>query len=318
MNSILIIKRKLIITDNQMVYTIRNPFDLRTVYPHLRNRALVIGVVGPRGSGKSVHTARMTCSDYLLKNKKVWANMDIGFTLLNGGKPVDVHTLNFDKMSLVDLDTMYDDGCLVIEEANVTLMEARRAMREENLKSSYLLQQLRKRRMNMIWNAQSEMHVDDRLRFQTDIFVKCADLSLMPGHHHAGAGELSLIKYYDYSGQVTGKVSVEKGWMNPFWQGIVWNKPWWNTFSTWQLQGIEEAVSQKEGAIPPNGEEILEFIQQNQHDKTKLRLRNIWNNFDITDHRLRTWIGKWLSTQGIIPVGVSTYRRYTIAEGGLL
>jgi hypothetical protein len=288
-------------TGRNYLLPLSNFFRIRKKYPHLRNRPLVIGFIGPRGSGKSVNTARMSILDYMMEGKQVWANMEIGCQLgLNGHHHI-IQADNWDKIDIIGLENIYDNGCIVIEEANMTMMEARRAMRDENIRFSYVLQQLRKRKMNIIWNAQSENHVDDRMRYQTDIFVKCADVSLLPGHRNVGVGELTLCKYYDYSGVVTGDIKSRKGFIEPFFECIVANKPWWNSFNTWQLQMPDDAVLKEQEAeansyLTSVADNIFQMIQDNDGEIDR---KQMWHDVNISTRSEQIKIGQLLSAMGI-------------------
>lgn len=292
-NNMIVLDRE---TNKSYVLPFNSVFKLRNKFPHLRKRPIVVGFVGPRGSGKSVGTSRMVILDHLLEGKKAWSNMDISCYVKNNGHSGELHTKDWQKLELAELDTIYEDGCLIIEEANMTMMEARRAMREENLKFSYILQQLRKRKLDLIWNAQSEMHVDPRLRFQTDIFIKCTDVSLLPKHHNVGVGELTLCKYYDFSGIVTGQISVNRGFIEPFWQGVFANKPWWNSFSTWQLQGMEEETEEEVNPFIEITDEIERYILD---AGGRVKKDEIWGYFGIEDDLAKMHVGKLLSKKHI-------------------
>lgn len=289
-------------TEKKYVINPSSVFRLRKRYKHLKNRQLVVGFIGPRGSGKSVGTARMAILDYLLEGKRVWSNMDICCRLIcSDNQYIELKAEPWHKLDIVGLDELYANGCLVVEEANMTMMEARRAMRNENLRFSYVLQQLRKRKMNLIWNAQSEMHVDDRLRWQTDVFVKCMDVSLMPKHHNVGVGELTLCKYYDYSGMVTGRQDDNARFLEPFRSFIVANKPWWNSFNTYELQLLDDENDTRESEPPADNRltAVADIMENLIRDEKKITKRDVWDIFEVTKHKDRIDLGILLAGRGV-------------------
>lgn len=279
-------------------YVIRPPLFSLWKYRNLAKRSLVIGFVGPRGSGKSVGAARLVALDFMLRGRSVWSNMDIGFTVANGDDMKLYKAKSLDKLDLVDLDEMYENGLIYVDEVNL-MMEARRAMAHGNIMFSYILQQLRKRKLTIIWSAQSEMHCDDRLRFQTDIYVTCEDISITKPH--CGVGELSSWKAHDYSGIVKGK-APHTSKEAVFYEGVEWNKPWWNIFDTEQIQ--EVGVGQVEQAPNNNGQygEEVELLASNiaahmYNGHSRVKARDLWQRFNVVDRNIQTMIGMCLSSK---------------------
>lgn len=298
MTDIIPLEKGILIRDGENKYFIAPPFFSLWNFRNLRKRSLIIGYVGPRGSGKSVAAARTIALDYMLAGKKVWSNMDINFNLLKNGQTINMKSERLDRLSVIDLDEVFRNGLIYLDEVNL-LMEARRAMSEENLMVSYILQQLRKRKLNVIWSAQSEMHCDDRLRFQTDIFITCQDISI--NRPKCGIGELSLWKCHDFSGVVKGK-TPNKSEDSIFHQGIIWNKPWWNVFDTEQIQ---EVGIEREDEVDPLDEEASELAGEIANSLIlsgiSMDKDSIWRKWDIKNHQLRIKIGIKLSNEyGIV------------------
>ena len=76
----LLILKEGIIIDQRPV---RRPFFLlREMYPNLKGRAIVVGFIGPRGSGKSTGAARTLVLEYLLKRRNEWSNMPVAVDLV--------------------------------------------------------------------------------------------------------------------------------------------------------------------------------------------------------------------------------------------
>jgi len=75
----------------------------------------------------------------------------------------------------------------------------------------------------------------------------CEDISIK--RKNCGIGELSLWKAHDFSGVIKGK-TPHRSDDAIFYQGIQWNKPWWNTYNTWQLQDVKTGTNgQKENPL---------------------------------------------------------------------
>lgn len=291
-------KKGIYIRDGSNTYCVKPPCFSLGNYRNLKNRSLIIGFVGARGSGKSVGAARTVIMDYMLAGKQVWSNMEIGFNLGENGQKIPIVSKPLDTLSLVELDKVYANGLLYVDEVNL-LAEARRAMSQENLMFSYILQQLRKRRLTIIWSAQSELHCEDRLRFQTDIFIMCEDVSIKK--QNCGIGELSLWKAYDFSGVIKGR-TPRKSDDALFYQGVQWNKPWWNTYNTWQLQDLRTGVKEPiENPLDIEARGIAAKIAEYMRDNEILRLNKdkLWMLFKVAKHELRTKVGMFLPEYGI-------------------
>jgi len=187
---------------------------------------------------KSLTGSAMTVVDYLVPDYDVWSNMRIVWGLRLGDYIIGYSTKELDKAELLKLQV--GSGMLFVDEVNLEFSEARRAMTNRNLTFNKLLQQLRKKTLNLIYTVQHEMWVDDRLRFQTDVFIRCQDILLKPGGlslpYEFGtycdwtifdmSGYLGSGSYYD-----TGKPHSTKRF---------YGRRWWNTFDTLEVQGEDE------------------------------------------------------------------------------
>jgi len=289
-------KRMKIISDGKL-YNLRFPIFTLRRFKKIRNKSLVIGFIGPRGAGKSVNMARIALTDYLLRSRIVWSNMEVSSRIMTPVGLKTVTTQPLDKLELRDMNTLYSDGCLVIDEVNMEVAEARRSQSGINLVMNNIVQQLRKRRLDFLWSAQSEMHVDSRLRWQTDIFIKCTDISKTNG-----LGELTQIDMYDYSGVILGKTPGTQQ-ESLFYNTVVKNKPWWNIYNTWQLQGINaNEEEERDFAVPPDvASKIgkLKIIIENS-EKERVSKQEVYQLFKATSRYEKQVIGEYLSLSGII------------------
>jgi len=316
-NEILIWDKNNIVLTNDMeivpepTYRITNPFSFWK-YRNLRKRSIIIGFVGPRGSGKSVGAARTVIIDYMLRGKPVWSNMEIGFDLISNGQIIPVKSKPLEKLSLVELDQVYSNGVIYVDEVNL-LAEARRSMSNENLMFSYILQQLRHRRLSIIWSAQSENHCDDRLRWQTDIFILCEDVSISKPNCDIGA--YSRWKAHDYSGIVMGRTFSSSD-ANTFYKATIWNKPWWNTYSTWKLQevgvGSIKTPSPEQEEAARIASEITQYMEGEQ--LSAIWKRSLWRRFKVTDINMKMRIGQVLSSIHGIITNPHNHSEYIVEE----
>lgn len=213
-------------------------------YRSLRERSCVIGFFGARGSGKSVGATRTVIIDYMLRQKTVWSNMEIAFNYIANGKSKVFRSNNLDKLDLINLDQEYFDGLIYIDEVNL-LADSRRSMSNANLMMGYVIQQLRKRQLNVIYSAQSPRHVDRRLyEDQTDIGIVCDDFSMISPKYKLG--EWSRWAANDLSGVVTGFIDNNNDPNSSvFYRSRECNKPWWNCYSTWQIQEVGAGDSEE-------------------------------------------------------------------------
>jgi hypothetical protein len=133
-------------------------------------------------------------------------------------------------------------GMMFIDEINMELSEARRSMTNRNLNFNKVIQQLRKKELNLIYTVQHEMWVDDRLRYQTDIFIKCQDVVLKPGGMSLpfDFGTMCEWTIFDMSGHL-GKGSYYET-QQPFGTLKFYGKHWWHAYDTKERQGLEEEV----------------------------------------------------------------------------
>lgn len=313
------LKNVLMVTEEDgRKWLLKPPFaTLRT--GRLKQRSLIIGFIGARGSGKSVGASKMAIWEYMLAGYDVWSNMDISFTLNYKGKPIkEYRSKPLDDISLTNLDDIYQNGLLLVDEVNMEFSEARRSMSNKNLMFSYILQQLRKRRMNLIWTAQSEMHCDDRLRFQSDFIILCKDMSLVP-EKKCGVGEISYWRVHDTSGIKTGELAkTTEDMIIAEW--YVWNKPWWNSFDTWQLQGISRRRAEAKAQINNDKVDRSEDARQlawnilNNAKKNRINempAENIWQMVGVDkDQGMQISIGRYLQSIGAIRTRHGKVGRY--------
>lgn len=208
----------------------------------LKKLSKCIGLIGPRGSCKSVAAAAIGILDGLVPGFKVISNMAIKWGVKLGDYIVGYASEDLDKAALLNFD-IDSDVWIVVDEVNIEFSEARRSTTNRNLIFNKILQQLRKRKLNLIYTTQHEMWIDNRLRFQTDVFIKTRDICLQPGGIYLPYefGEWAEWNIYDMAG-ILGKGSYADHGIK-YAQGLRFNaRRWWNTFDTLEIQGEDESI----------------------------------------------------------------------------
>ncbi len=164
----------------------------KTVQPLLRirhlNRDVIIGWIGPRGGGKSLGAAITGALDYGIEGDIIRSNMQIAWDIPVGdelaglygipGGNVHYQSEDLDKHKFLTFHPDYFRAVFVIDEINLWLADARRAMAQQNLLADDVAQQLRKWESPLFYTCIHEMFVDSRIRDMTDLFIKTEDTAL--------------------------------------------------------------------------------------------------------------------------------------------
>lgn len=152
------------------------------------SRDWIIGLVGLRGSGKSLGGANIAVRDFSMEGDPLWSNMQIKMNVkvdddtaqacgLTEGGIVTYEAKELEKQELLNLDGRYEGGCVYLDEPNVEYGEARRSSSNTNLKTDLVVQQLRKLQCGLVYSLINEMYIDWRIRDATDLFIKCRDVA---------------------------------------------------------------------------------------------------------------------------------------------
>ncbi len=271
-----------------------------------------IGLIGPRGSCKSIAAAAMGIIDYLIPGSKLVSNMSVEWGLRLGNLLVAYQSEDLDKMELMKFN-IEENVAVLIDEVNIEFSEARRSMTNRNLIFNKILQQLRKRSLNVIYTVQHEMWIDNRLRYQTNIFIKTQDVCMRPGGIYLpyDFGEFASWKLFDMSG-IFGQGSYADT-LVPVIDGWQFNaKQWWNTFDTKQIQGIEDVYG-GEGAEQMKlersdyviqGENNLSTLQDTIEEfhnagRTLVKTKELYEALGITTHKGKNYVGGLLKQLGV-------------------
>ena len=149
------------------------------------NMALVIGLIGQRGTGKTAGAVEITSCDYLLRDKPVLSNVPIEIRVVYKDAEKIFRSIPLEELDMLDLTMDYGGGCVLYDEVNMEAAESTRFSSSANLQFSYAIQQIRKRQLSLIWTCQGWNWIDNRLRWQTDFVMACRDASLEKKLHRS-------------------------------------------------------------------------------------------------------------------------------------
>lgn len=236
---------------------------------------MVIGMCGHRGAGKSVGAAMVCLFDFMLRGLNCWSNMPISCKVCYRDISREYHSIDTAQVELLDLQAGYRGGVILADECNLSFASSYKTMSSANQDFAALVQQVRKRKLSIIWTAQSFMSIDKNLRFQTDLCVACRDTHL--SGENPIMGDVSAWDVYDI-GSITGKYSMEYELSHPYitqypiGSGVnVWMRPFWGLIDTALLQSndyVSQYRDNKKKRVTANDEmvkamngSIMEYIQ---------------------------------------------------------
>jgi len=128
---------------------------------------MIIGVIGDRGSGKTLFMTREAFLNYC-KSRYIYSNYHLKFPKvlfknLHKPKLIDDEFLSNYRSELFNI-------CLFLDEIYIYI-DARASMTRANKIWSYFFNQTRKRGVDLYYSTQFFSQVDKRLRFNTEMFI---------------------------------------------------------------------------------------------------------------------------------------------------
>ncbi len=298
---------------------------------YLGDLDLCIALIGPRGSGKSVGMTGISILDGLLAGKRVVSNLPIAVRVVYRDCQKVFRTESLDAALMLDeneFNENYYDCLICVDEVNTYIADSQRTMTNQALTFSYILQQMRHRRLSFVFTTQSEGWNTNRVRFQTDFYIQCRDAAMFKGKpRKEDIGRHSQWRIHDMSGLQTGEVLQNDSRsysVPPFAEKEFWNTPFWHAYDTQQMQKREKYVSKNRG----NGQG--EFDEQMIREKAmkyqaptgliiairdiglkRMQKDNLWEMLEITNNRSeQTKKGMELLDLGCIPCTVDGKRGY--------
>lgn len=195
-------------------------------------QSLVVGVIGPRGSGKTLLIVLLSLIDMSHGIECMSNTMIEGPMRCMDGK---VHTVKSKVLEYVNLITMGESmkgGLMTIDEINMWF-DSLRFQNNGSLMFNAMVQQIRKRDMGLYYTTQNFKWVDNRIRTQTDLLVSCRDAYCFGGRENGlKRGELIHVWVRDISGYLTGRPYDPDDEDNKGWRWVLYGKPVWQYYNT--------------------------------------------------------------------------------------
>lgn len=290
------------------------------------NRDWIIGLVGDRGSGKSLGGANIGIRDFAMSGEPLFSNMQIKLNVnvddefaypfgLPGGV-ITYESQQIDKQAFLALDSRYEGGCLLFDEFNLEYGEARRSTANVNLMTDKAIQQLRKLQCGLIYTVINEMYVDNRIRDNTDVFIRCSDVALNAGNLVSRMRQGVLFEWmlYPMSSRLVGNDQVYDKTHKAIGPIRMQLKHMWGAIDTMerQAQGMTKYTGTKE-LLPLDIkessvvrqeinrwkwlEDAMERFWKNHEadgDVIKIRSDELRNELGVTDAAVWTQAAVWL------------------------
>lgn len=240
----------------------------------------IVGIVGPKGNDKSLLLA-YTIVMKLINGEKVWSNMPVhtGETVLArkyspSGRPVKfAKTEPIDWQLFYSLDKSFEGGTVAIDEIGYQA-DSRRSSDTRNKLINMIIRQARHRNLDLLYTDRSFYRVDYRVREETDVLIECQDLSFTSWgrQNNLVGGVMACYKYFDISGQVTGKSCYNGYQYDPqryYMEKNFYGKPFWDCYDTKEVISLEEACTGIELAFKKRkiGNDDREEIKTSIQDK---------------------------------------------------
>lgn len=282
------------------------------------NRDVIIGLVGDRGDGKSLGGGIIALIDFMLQGDPCWSNMQIGAAFevddmtayrygFQQGGVASFYSEPLDMDKFLRFDKMYHGGLFFIDEINIAIADARRAMSNQNLQSDDVGQMLRKLECGLIYTCIHEMFVDVRIRDMTDIFIKTSDTALSPeglNRRQRQGLEFEWI-IYPMTRKLTGRRYADTGQtLDPVY---IKGQPFWGAIDSLEMQ------KRKKYSVKVGQGESMSMEMKESHQVLEARSQWGWLYDEIQklhDDRIpdvldRTlWEYLKLKERGVSPVAV--------------
>jgi len=220
-----------------------------TDYPY-QSRDWIIGLIGDRGSGKSIGGANIAVRDFGFMDEPMFSNMKIKVNVkvdeptarqINCEPGIETYEASrITREEFLALDSRYDGGVIFLDEINIEYGESRRSSSNVNLGTDTVVQQLRKGQCGLIYTVINEMYVDPRIRENTDIFIRCCDVALNPQNlkNKMQPGILFEWTLYAWTSRLLGNGMTYKDTHKP--SDVIQLKlgDTWGMIDTWERQAV--------------------------------------------------------------------------------
>lgn len=213
------------------------------------NRDIIIGLIGDRGGGKSIGGAQIAIRDHMLDGEPCFSNLNLNVNMTIDEKraaeykvvpgTVQYQSQELDMVKFMRFDPIYRGGVYLVDEINIAMADARRAMSSQNLGANDVGQQLRKQKMAFIYTCIKESYVDIRIRDMTDFFIMTKDAAYVSDNMTSG-GEghsfyWSIYPMTDKAAAIMRTYQKYTGGPAPH-SRVVPGRAWWDAIDTWEYQ----------------------------------------------------------------------------------
>jgi len=212
--------------------------------------SLVVAIVGPRGSGKTLLLVWLALQDMshriaCLSNVTIKGPMRCS----PNRKVRTVASEPLEYMNLVTMDDSIRRKLVAIDEINMYFDSLKFQSTGSQLFNS-MIQQMRKRDLGLYYTTQNFRWVDNRIRTQTDLLITCRDQYCFGGRESGlKRGELIQIYVKDISGYLSGRpYDAETNPVQTFW--MLRGKPIWPYYETTQVISPFESMLKVEFKKP--------------------------------------------------------------------
>ncbi len=249
----------------------------------MKHDSYIWAFTGPRGAGKTEYMTYIAEKAAYLYDRRIISNYPIKLLLVyrkGGSKIIESEPLDLGKLLMFDAD--YQDVIICLDEAP-QIINRLATMTWKNRLLDLWIQQIRKARASFLYAAQNENWVDNELRWQTDIMVKCRDFSRRypaAGYKH---GAMISVQMLDKSGQWTGYSYEERPRIVK--QKRVLLEPIWGTFDTYHELDVFESLKKAElnvgkykvghpdEEVPDYGSMVFPVLEEIMGKKGKKRIK---------------------------------------------
>jgi hypothetical protein len=214
----------------------------------------IIGIVGSKGNGKSLLLASMIIHK-LIEGVTVWSNMPVKTSdailarkYAPSGRPIKyAETKPLDWDLLYSLDESLVEGMIAIDEVGYQA-NSRESGSVRNRLVNACVRQSRHRNLDVLYTDRSFYRVDSRFREETDVIIECNDnrYSKWGKQNHVPGGYSIYLKFFDISGQQTGKSCMKGYYYDPskYYKAYNWNSAaYLQCYDTRNIVSIDEFCS---------------------------------------------------------------------------
>lgn len=268
-------------------------------FPEFEHEAIVIGLLGRRGAGKTASAVYMAIFDYLIRGKPVFSNVDIAVKVFYKAAAKLFTSNQWNGVDLLNLPGA-EGGVVIGDEANISLGDSSRYSSGANLALTNDLQQIRKRNLNVIWSAQKFGTVDSRTHFQTDFFIEIEDCYHLKKYKPFCKGDKCYWRCFDNAG-LSGLYDFEYSLTHryisqyPCWEGMHWIRPIWPAYDTYKEQSSDFVTEYKARKAEDTREKRIVMLEEAEsyerdiveqilaQDRRKFYAEDLWGEIDAND-----------------------------------